>query len=263
MTQLRSLPAEILVQQQVLWRGIDPFLTAQHVRDAHQVIIDHIGKVVGRHAIRLEQHLHVDLRPLELDFAAQHVAHLTDALARHPHAHHRRFTGSDPLRHFHGIERQAMPVVTGLLPGSDLLVTQRIEALGGTEAVKRMSAAEQLPGVLTVDLATLTLAIRCMRPAHVRAFIPVQAQPAQRFENRLLGLRCAARAIGILNTQNELPAMLSRKAEIEQRDIGGADMRVTGRRGGNAGAYGHFDNGPDGRRVTSCDGRAVKNGRAV
>jgi hypothetical protein len=49
--ELRALPAEPVEQQQVLGRGGDPLLAAHDVRDAHQVVVDDDGQVVGREAV--------------------------------------------------------------------------------------------------------------------------------------------------------------------------------------------------------------------
>ena len=52
----RLLPAQNFVQPHVLGRTADPLFTPNHVGDAHQVVIHHRGKVVGRHAVGLDQH---------------------------------------------------------------------------------------------------------------------------------------------------------------------------------------------------------------
>jgi hypothetical protein len=49
------------------------FLRADHVGDAHEVVVDDVGQVVGREAVALEQDLVVHLRALEADVAAQQV----------------------------------------------------------------------------------------------------------------------------------------------------------------------------------------------
>ena len=66
--QHRRLPTEILVEQQMLGCGRNPFLAAHHMGDPHQMVIDHIGEVIGRQAIRLHQHLHIDHGIFELDW---------------------------------------------------------------------------------------------------------------------------------------------------------------------------------------------------
>ena len=53
----RRLPAERLVEPEVLGRGRDPLLGADDVGDAHEVVVDDVGQVVGGQAVALEEHL--------------------------------------------------------------------------------------------------------------------------------------------------------------------------------------------------------------
>ena len=83
----RRLPAEALVEPRVLRQRREPLLGADHVRDAHQVVVDHVGQVVGRKAVALQQDLVVDLRVVDRDVAAQQVVDDALALARHRQPH--------------------------------------------------------------------------------------------------------------------------------------------------------------------------------
>jgi hypothetical protein len=49
-------------------------------------------------------------------------------------------------------------------------------------------------------------------------------------ENDALALGSAAGPIGIFDAQNELAAMLTSKAVVDQRDVRRAHVRITGRR---------------------------------
>ena len=50
-------------------RGRDPLLAAQDVTDRHQVIVDDVGEVIGRVAVRLEQDQVFQVGILEDDLA--------------------------------------------------------------------------------------------------------------------------------------------------------------------------------------------------
>ena len=101
-----------------------------------------------------------------------------------------------------------------------------------------MAFIQQPVAMLGIDRAAFRLAIGAMRAADIRAFIPAEPQPAQRIEDLHLGFGGRAHLIGILDPQQKLAAMLLGKAIVDQRDIGSADMRITGGRGRNAGADG-------------------------
>ena len=61
-----------------------------------------------------------------------------------------------------------------------------------------------------------------MLTPYIRTFIPFQPQPAQRIQDGLLRLRCAARLVGIFNTQQELAAVGAGKTQVKQGNIGSA-----------------------------------------
>lgn len=75
-----------------------------------------------------------------------------------------------------------------------------------------------------------------MRAAHIRALVPLDAQPAQGVEDLLLGLAGGTQLVRVLDAQDELATVLTGEAEIEEGDVGGTDVRVTGGRRRDAGA---------------------------
>jgi hypothetical protein len=85
-TEDRQLPAEGAVELDVLGKGRDPLLGPDDVGDAHEVVVDHVGEVVGRMAIGLQEHLVVDLGVSDDDIAAQQVMGHGLALGRHGEA---------------------------------------------------------------------------------------------------------------------------------------------------------------------------------
>jgi hypothetical protein len=91
---------------------------------------------------------------------------------------------------------------------------------------------------LLVDIATLALPVRAVRAADVRAFVPVDAQPAQGVEDLLFGLAGRTQLVGVFDPQDELTAVLLGKAVVEQCDVSGAYVGVPGRRWRDARADG-------------------------
>ena len=59
-------------------------------------------------------------------------------------------------------------------------------------------------------------------------------------EDHLLGGGDEAGAVGVLDAEDELAAALAGVEEVEQADVGGADVGVAGGRGGDANADGSF-----------------------
>ena len=235
-------PAKGLVEQQVLGDGAEPFLAANDVGDAHQVVVHHHRQMIGGHGVRLQQHLHVHLRPVYLDGAAQGVLHLTGAAFRHLQAQHRRLACRQALRDLLGGQMQALAVIAHGFACCALAGAHLLQPLRGAEAAKGMAALQEPLGMLPVDVLALALAVGGMGAALVRALVPVQAQPLEGVDDGGFGLLAAARLIRVLNAQQELAASLACMAEAEKRHIGGAQMRVASGRWGDSGPDGHGGN---------------------
>src|SRR5690554_7947636 len=124
---------------------------------------------------------------------------------------------------------QAVTVVArGLLVGH-LLGAQLIQTFGSAEAAEGVARADQQLAVYQVDLAALALAVGAMGTAKIRALVPMQPQPAQGVEDQLFRFGAGAHLVGVLDTQDELTAVLASEALIEQSNVGGAYVGVSGR----------------------------------
>ena len=104
--------------------------------------------------------------------------------------------------------------------------SNRIGAALGDEAVRHVAIA----------IEPLGLKVRSVRSADQRAFVPVEAEPAQAVENAFDHRRGRPFGVGILNSQHEGAAMAPCEEPIEQRRAGAADVEVAGRRRSEADA---------------------------
>ena len=82
------------------------------------------------------------------------------------------------------------------------------------------------------------------RELEQRVVVPVQPQPAHAVEDRLDRRLRRARAIGILDAEQEAPAVVARVQPVEQRRTCPADVQESGRRRRETG-----DDGAVGRRA--------------
>ena len=69
--------------------------------------------------------------------------------------------------------------------------------------------------------------------------VPLQAEPRQAVEDRGDRGLGGAGAVGVLDAQQELAAVVAREQPVEERGARAADMQEAGRRGGEAGDDGH------------------------
>jgi hypothetical protein len=69
-----------------------------------------------------------------------------------------------------------------------------------------------------------------------RPLVPVELEPLERFDDRRDRLGRRALAVGVLDAQDKAAPVVSREEEIEQGGAGAADVQITGRTWGEAGA---------------------------
>src|SRR5271154_4854605 len=120
--------------------------------------------------------------------------------------------------------------------GGHLLLTGGLQLFGGAEAAVGGAVGEQQVGVLAVDRGALGLAIGAVGSADVGAFVPGEAGPAQGVEDHLLGGGDEAGAVGVLDAEDELAVALTGVEEVDEADVGGANVGVAGGRGSDADA---------------------------
>jgi hypothetical protein len=81
----------------------------------------------------------------------------------------------------------------------------------------------------------------------IRLAIAADSEPVEPIENGVDGFLGRPGAIGILDAQQILAAMVSGEQPVEQSGTGAADMEIAGRRGGEA--------GDDARDFAACAGQ--------
>ena len=93
-----------------------------------------------------------------------------------------------------------------------------------------------------VVLQALRLEVGAVRPADLRAFVPVEAEPAQALEDGVEGLGDEARLVGVLDAQHEAAAFVTGEEPVEESGAYVADVRDARRAGSEANANGHGSN---------------------
>ncbi len=127
--------------------------------------------------------------------------------------------------------------------GGELLLADGLELFGCAEAAVGGAVGEEDVGVLAVDFGALGLAVGSEGATDVGALVPVETEPAEGVEDHLLGGGDEAGAVSVLDAEDEFAVALAGVDVIEQADVGGADVGVTGGGGGYADADGGFDVG--------------------
>ena len=176
MAEDRKLPTEGLVEPDVFGQRRDPLLGADDVGDPHQVVVDHVGEVVGRVAVGLEQHLVVDLGVGDRDVAPQEVVGHGVAVFRHGEPDHMGLSRFAAPRRLRRVDRPAETVVAELALGGALFGAQGVEPLAGAETRVGGAGGHQLFHVLAVDLGPSRSAGRARADRRRRAPRPTRAR---------------------------------------------------------------------------------------
>ena len=236
----RPRPAHRVVDQR-LPRGVGQVVVAaDHVGDAHVVVVHHHGQHVGRRPVRAQQHHVVELIVGRHHAALHGVLHHGLALARGAQPDHGRRVGVLRRRDVApgGAEQRRAPLGPGLLArGFDLL--------------GRGEAAKGRPGV-EHRARDLGVAVRPGELAH-RLAVPVEPEPFEPPEDRRRRLLRGPGPVGVLDPKEEPAAPAARVEPVEERRARPSDVQEPGGRGREAG---------DGRLWHVGGGNLISTGRS-
>ena len=224
MTELRRLPAQCFVNQQLLRSVGKMLLGTQYVSHAHQMVIDTNSEVIGRNTVGFYNYEIVELVHVKGNFAMNQVMNGDAALGRNFDTNGIRFACSDTCFSLFCRNIAAGTCITERLLSSALFFTLCSQILGSAEAVVCFAFVQQLLSIFFVDIKALGLIVRTVFAAGLRAFIPVDAQPFQAGKDLAYGILFQAFNIGILNTQNQLAAHFAGKQPVKQRSTRTTNM---------------------------------------
>ena len=135
-----------------------------------------------------------------------------------------------------------------------------LQLFGRGEIAIGGAGGEQLLDGRLIFLQPLRLIVRPIRPADFGAFVPIEPDPVQAVQDRRERFVDVSLRVGVVDPQNELPALPFGEQPIEQRRPHAADVQVAGRAGGEASANGH---GELDARCWMLDARCIDVGHPV
>ena len=204
--------------------------------NAHQVVIHHVGKVIGRHAISLDQNLVIQFGIIDLNVTVHHIVKTGHTLGRDLLADDIGHTGSQLGVDLLLRQVTAVAVVMAHFAVGFLLLMQVVQAFLGAEAVVGFARFDQLLGILFEHAHALALDIGADGAADIRAFVPSQAGGAQRVVNNIGCALHQAALIGILNAQQEFAAEMASYGPAVDGGTRGAEVHHARGTRGDAGA---------------------------
>ena len=206
---LRDLPAEAFVEKVVLGSRREVLAAADDMRDAHQVVVDNIGKVIGGKAVPLQKDLVVERIVGDRDVSERSVVEGRRSLKRDLLADDVRLARFRPLQGLRRIQRTAGILVLfksglGVRTVGSLFLFCCLVA----EAVVSVALFDQHLRILLIGTAALGLDIRSDRSADVRTFVVLQSALLQRPVDHLCGALDLAALVRVFKTENEISSRL-------------------------------------------------------
>ena len=232
-------PTEGFVKQVVLGRGAQVLGAAHDMGDAHQMVVDHVGEVVGGQAVLLDEHVVVQRVAGGFHMAVERIVKAGGAGQGNVLPNDEGLAGLHAAQRFFLGNVQAVLVILPLLALGRRSVPAFLQFLLGAEAGIGRALFHQLQRVGHVQIPPLGLDIGAVIAAHVRAFVVVQPGQTHALVNHIHRARDFPFLVGVLNAQDELAAVLAGEQIGVQGGAQAAQMQVAGRAGSETGANGH------------------------
>ena len=224
------LPAESVVKKVVLGRGGQILAAAYHMGDAHQVVVDHIGKVVSGQTVPFQQYLVIQGAVFHGDIAEHGIVKRGGALLGDALADDVRLARLRAAQRV--LQRQITAGIIGAVKIAGVL-------LGGTllaETVIGAALFRQQASVFAVGIPTLGLDIGSHGTADVGALVMVQMALGHGAVDDVGSSLHQPPLVGILDTEDKRAAMTAGNEPGIQGGTQIADVHITGRGGRKAGA---------------------------
>ena len=190
------------------------------MRNLHQMVVNDIGQMVGRQLVgTLVEHLVVADVALDTYLTTNKVVDQDLLTSLDLEADNILLSISNQRLYFF---LQQCQRVTHLLAGVAVVLeildfsTLGFQLLWRVKSNIGLAIVEQLPDILLIDVATLTLAIRALVATKRDTLVKLDAQPLETLYDILFGPWYKTGGISILNTEHQVTAMLTGEQIIIQ-----------------------------------------------
>ena len=204
----RDFPAESLIQKLILRCAGKILVASYDVGDAHEVIVNDICEVICRHSVGLDEDLILKLCAVNGNVAVKLVVESYLSLGRHFLSDDIRCACVELCLDLVFGKVTAMSVIAVSFAVCLALSFKTVESFLVAEAVISLTFFNKLLGVFFEHTHSLGLDIRTYRTANVRTLVPVETDVFERFVDDLCCALNVASLVGILDTKNEISALL-------------------------------------------------------
>ena len=196
------------------------------MRDVHEMIVDDIGEIVGRHAVAFQKHLILQLAVLDRNIAVNDIEERGRARKRHLLPDDIRVAVLEMLLDFSCGKLAAMTIVAA--EGFFRAALRRLVVMGAEAAIGEALLDEFL-GVTLIDIHALALDIRATVPADARPLVGNDVRRLQRVVDEIHRVLNITRTVGVLDAKDEIAVLRLREKESVKRRAQIADMHIARR----------------------------------
>ena len=250
MGKRRGCPTKSAVEQLVQGRARKPFFAADDVGDLHEMVVDHVGEVVGRQAVGFHQDLVVEDGGVDGDGAADGVREGHRLAGRHLEADHEGCVGGFQRGDFGSWQREA--VAHGGAGGGVVLergaaafcgIAAGLDFFGGVPGLVGVTCVQQGLHLRAVEVTALALAVGAEFAGIARPFVRVDATPIQGFADVVLGALDEPGLVGVLDAEDEGAAVPAGEQPVVVGRADSAHVKRAGGAGGESDADGSIGGG--------------------
>ena len=217
-----NLPAESLIQQIVLGGGGQILAAADHMSDAHQVVVHNVCKVVGRKTVPLQQNLIVQRFVFHSDITERDIVEGGSAFLGNALTDDIGFTGCQI-----GLDLLAAQVTAGISIAVEFAgILFRLGLL--TEAVVSSALFHQQLRIGQIQIAALRLDIRTSGTTHIGTLVMGQTAFSHGAVNDIGGAFHQTALVGVLDAEDKSAVSMARNQPGVQSGAQIADMHITG-----------------------------------
>jgi hypothetical protein len=213
MAKLRRVPSQSPINQDLPGRVGKVVISTDHMGDAHQMVINHTGKIIGSHSIGADDDEIANSLGIEVHFPVDEILK-NDRLSFYPKAEDRtvsfRFHPGDLVFG----KGTATAVITGHLSFGELFLPDSLQPFRGAEALVDFSFLKELIRIVMVERKALGLAIGAIGSAPVGTFVPLDSQPMKIFNDLIEGGFRRSLHVRILDPEDEGALMGSGKEVV-------------------------------------------------
>ena len=221
-------PSESAIKQHMEWSRRQPLFTTNHVRDVHQMVIYDVRQVIGGELVcAFVEHFVVENRGIDDHITANQVVYMYIFTRLDFETYYILVATCNALFHLFGRKGERIAHVAtcrSIILEVGCGFASSIEVFGRVESDVCLALSKELIYVFLVDFSTFTLTVGTFVATEAHAFIKMDAEPFERFNDVVFSSWHKTRRVGVFDAEHEVATMLASEKIVVERGANAADV---------------------------------------